>query len=383
MYQLRNADLVLPDRVVTGGILRTERSEISGIDEPVQQGMQDVDLTDHWVVPGFVDLHVHGGGGHSYTTGDQDEARKVVEFHRRHGTTSSFASTVTADLDELARIVGSLAELVQDGLVAGIHLEGPFISEDRCGAHDPALLRAPDAASIDALLAAGRDTVRMVTIAAELPGGIDAVRRLTGQGVIAALGHTNATYDQAIAAIEAGVTVGTHLFNGMRPINHREGGPVTALLERDTVTVELINDGHHLSAETVELVLRTVGPERIALITDAMSAAGAGDGMYRLGPLDVQVRDGVAIIPETGSLAGSTLTMDAAFRRSVQVNGLSMVHAALAAATTPARVLGAGDRTGALSVGRLADLVVLDRDLHVVAVMVQGAWVPGTARSFG
>lgn len=216
----------------------------------------------------------------------------------------------------------------------------------------------------------------MVTLAPELAGGIAAVRHVADAGVIAAVGHTDATYAVTCDAIAAGATVGTHLFNAMRPLHHREPGPEVALFEAPNTTVELVADGVHLHAAILRHVINTVGPDRIALITDAMAATGAGDGHYLLGNLAVQVTNGVARLVDGGVIAGSTLTMDAAFRHVVQECGVPVEAAAQMAATTPARVLGLADR-GTIATGQRADLVVLDTQLHVEAVMVGGSWVVG------
>lgn len=379
MYLLRHARLVLPGAVVDDGRLGVDGEWITelgtGDNGAAAQGTEVVDLNGHWVVPGFVDMHVHGGGGASYPSQDPEQARRVFEFHRDHGTTTSIASTVSMGIDELGRTIGNLAELTQDGLLAGIHLEGPFISKARCGAHDPDLLREPDRQVVQRLLDQGRGAVRMVTLATELHGGLRAVRQLVDNGVIAALGHTDASYEHAREAIDAGVTVATHLFNAMPSIHHREPGPITAMLEADGVTVEVINDGHHLHDAAVELAFQAAGRGRVALITDAMSAAGAGDGSYELGPLAVRVVNGVARLADGESIAGSTLTMDAAFRRAVLVNGIPIEEASVAASGTPAGVLGVDDVVGSLSVGKRADLVVLDPELTVVGVMAAGRWV--------
>jgi N-acetylglucosamine-6-phosphate deacetylase len=228
---------------------------------------------------------------------------------------------------------------------------------------------------VDRLVSAGPTRIRMVTLAPEQPAAIDAVRRLVDFGVVVAVGHTDATYDQTRAAIDAGAAVGTHLFNAMRPVLHREPGPVPALLEDDRVTVELICDGVHLHPAAIRWVLRTASARRVALVTDAMAAAGAGDGDYPLGHLTVQVRDGVARQPD-GTIAGSTLTMDRAFRCVVDA-GASVEEAVTMASTTPAAALGLADEIGSITVGRGADLVVLDRTLHVAAVMVKGSWIEG------
>jgi N-acetylglucosamine-6-phosphate deacetylase len=285
------------------------------------------------------------------------------------------ASTVTESLDFLAKQAALLSELVEQGDLAGIHFEGPFISPCRKGAHDESLLRHPDPADVRALVAAARGAARMVTLAAELPGGIDSVRLLADLGVIAAVGHTDATYEQTVEAIDAGATVATHLFNAMPPLQHREPGPIAALLEDERVTVELINDGTHLHPSVLELAFGSAGAARVALITDAMDAAGFGDGLYDLGPLKVEVRQGVARLVEGGSIAGSTLTLDTAFKRAVTLDGIALPDAVQAISANPARLLGLSDRIGSLEPGKDADLVVLDADYEVVGVMRKGEWV--------
>jgi N-acetylglucosamine-6-phosphate deacetylase len=215
----------------------------------------------------------------------------------------------------------------------------------------------------------------MITVAPELEYGMDAVRLLTGEGVIAAVGHTDATYAQTRAAIELGAPVGTHVFNAMRPVHHREPGPVTALLEQDQVIAEVVNDGRHVHPSVVSLMFSAAGAHRIALITDAIVAAGMGDGEYSLGSLTVQVRDGEARLTEGDSLAGSTLTMDNALRNAVRLAGVSLADAAVSASLTPARALGLAELIGSLEAGKQADLVVLDEDLRVASVMRTGEWI--------
>ena len=379
---LRNASLVLPDRVLDQGWLLVEDGRITGVaatagqPEPLLAPSTTVhELDGRRVVPGFVDMHVHGGGGAAFSAGDPGQALTAARFHLGHGTTTIMASLVTGTLAEIEHHVGELSGLVQDGLLAGIHLEGPFISKARCGAHDPGLLRAPAKTDVSRLLRAGHGTVRMVTIAPELEDGFDAIRLLTDSDVIAAIGHTDATYAQTRAAIELGAPVGTHVFNAMRPVHHREPGPVTALLEQEQVLCEVVNDGLHVHPSVVNLMYSAAGAHRIALITDAIVAAGVGDGEYRLGALNVHVRDGEARLAEGDSLAGSTLTMDNALRNAVQLAGVSLVDAAISAALTPARALGIADQVGTLERGKQSDLVVLDEDLRVVDVMRKGAWV--------
>ena len=371
---LAGARVVLPTGTVEDGRVIVEGTRIAG---STPEGARTVDLSGHWLVPGFVDVHNHGGGGASFATGTAEDVLTGVRTHRRHGTTTVVASTVTGEMDFLARQAGLLSELVEQGELAGIHFEGPFISPCRKGAHSEGLLRDPDPAEVRKLLDAARGTAKMVTLATELPGGIESVRLLVEHGVIAAVGHTDATYEQTVEAIEAGATVATHLFNAMPPLGHRAPGPIAALLEDERVTVELINDGTHLHPAALELAYHHAGADRVALITDAMDAAGADDGFYELGPLAVEVKDGVARLVEGGSIAGSTLTLDTAFRRAVTVDRIPVEDVVRSISANPARLLGLYDRVGSLEPGKDADLVVLDADFALKGVMRRGAWIVG------
>jgi N-acetylglucosamine-6-phosphate deacetylase len=371
---ISSGNIVTPDGVLAAGWLQTDGRTIArlGTGQPPQP--PDRELDGAWVVPGFVDIHVHGGGRASYVVGDQDQAIAAAALHRRHGTTTTMASLVSGTPGALGAAVSELADLVEDGVLAGIHLEGPFLSAKRRGAHDPALLIDPEPGVVRELLDAGRGSIKMVTLAAELEHAADAVATFAGEGVIAAIGHTDASYDEARAVIGAGATVATHLFNAMRPVHHREPGPIPALLEDERVTVELICDGVHLHPAIVRMAIAAAGVERVVLVTDAMEAAGVGDGDYVLGELAVRVVDGVARLVEGGAIAGSTLTMDRAFRFVVQA-GVAVQDAVRMASATPARLLGLSDQVGELRAGLDADLVVLDETLALQAVMAKGLWV--------
>lgn len=326
-------------------------------------------LGDVTLAPGFVDIHVHGGGGAAFTEGIA-AARTVLAAHRAHGTTTMMASLVTDTIYVLEQQVAELAGAAETGELAGIHLEGPWLSARRCGAHDPDLLRDPDPRDVGRLIEAGAGHVRMVTLAPERQGALEAISDLRARGVLAAVGHTDATVEQTTAAIAAGAQVATHLFNTMPALHHREPGPIPALLTDPGVTVELIADGVHVHPA----VLRTAvaaARGRFVLITDAMAAAGHPDGSYRLGPLDVDVVKGVARIRGTGAIAGSTLTLDRAVRFAVESVGLPVEVAVRAASQVPADLLGRAE-IGRIVRGARADLVVLDTDLRVQEVLHAG-----------
>ncbi|MEZ3159312.1 amidohydrolase family protein [Microbacterium sp. BWT-B31] len=329
-----------------------------------------VDAENGCLAPGFVDIHGHGGGGASYDDG-ADAIRLARATHLAHGTTRAVLSLVTASIDDLVRRVGVVADLAgSDPTILGSHLEGPFLDPAHKGAHTESLLRAPDAASVDRLLEAGRGTIRQVTLAPELPGALEAVRRLVAAGVAVAVGHTDADADAARRAFDAGATIVTHAFNAMRGIHHRAPGPVVAGLRDQRVTLELIADGVHVDLDLIAVAF-DAAPGRIALVTDAMAAAGASDGRYRLGGLAVTVHDGVARLVEGGSIAGSTLTQDAALRL-VTSAGVPLPSALRALTATPATAVGRPD-LGRLDVGSPADAVLLDDALRVRRVWVGGA----------
>jgi N-acetylglucosamine-6-phosphate deacetylase len=406
-WLLVRARVVTPEGVLSPGWIRVTGDRIDaigpGLPPPGQDpGLDVVDLPGQWLLPGFVDIHVHGGGGTSFTEGTSDDARNAAEFHLRNGSTTLLASLVTAPLAGLEAQAATLAGLADDGVIAGLHLEGPFLSPARRGAQNVRYMLAPDVAVFDRLHAAARGHLKVLTLAPELPGAIRMVQAAARAGVTAAIGHTDATAAVTSAAIDAGATHATHLFNGMRPPHHREPGAAGALLDRDEVTCEVIADGVHLHDVTIRLAARAAGPGRLVLITDAMAAAGMPDGSYLLGSMRVYVAGGVARLADepgpagvpgrppgrpggagdagdtvrAGAIAGSTATMAGVVRRALAV-GLPVTEVAAAASTTPARVLGIGDRTGALRPGLAADLVVCDAEFRLHAVMRQGRWLSG------
>jgi len=338
-----------------------------------------VDLAGARLTPGLVDLHAHGAGGASYD-GDAAALRRALAVHRAHGTTRSVLSLVAAPVEALRRSLTTVAELRdEDPLVLGAHLEGPFLAPERKGAHAEGALAHPVPDVLDALLGvlpgaggdSGADVVRQVTIAPELPGALDAVERLVAAGVVVAVGHTTADHALARAAFDRGASLVTHALNAIGGIGHREPGPVVAALSDERVTLELILDGVHVHPE-VARILFAAAPGRIALVTDAMSATGTGDGEHLLGALPVTVLDGVARVTGTDTIAGSTLTQDAALRLALTGAGQDPVAAVAALTLTPARVLGDEGRLGLVAPGHVADLVAWTDDWHVARVWADG-----------
>jgi N-acetylglucosamine-6-phosphate deacetylase len=364
-------------RVVTpAGVLESAWIEI--IDEQIVRvgsatpPSEALDLGGGWLLPGFIDLHVHGGGGHDFTASPEDMAAGVA-FHRRHGTTNTLVSLMAGPVDAMCEQLDWVVALAASRDVLGAHLEGPFLSSDRCGAQNHRHLLTPDPLVLTKLLSAGQDSVRTVTIAPELPGALDLIEDIASAGAIAAVGHTDATYEQAAAGFAAGARLATHLFNAMGSMSQRAPGPAVAALDAGAY-VEVINDGVHVHEALTRLAFASA-PDRVSLITDAISATGVGDGHYTLGDQDVMVSGGQARLAATSRLAGSTLTMDEAVRRAVRTVGLTIEQASAAASAAPARLLGIDNRCGSIAPGLDADLVLLDDDLSVQRVMVRGRWL--------
>lgn len=335
------------------------------------------------ILPGLIDIHNHGGGGIGFPDAmDADDARTAIAEHARHGTTTLVASLVTAAHATLTERIGTLAPLVRGGELAGIHLEGPHISQARRGAHDPELIRPGSVGALKELLDAGDGTIVTMTLAPEDPQVDPMSEALIEAGALPSYGHTDCSAYQMLEAIAFSLQAGaiptaTHLFNGMRPIHHRDAGPAFACLDasaRGDMVVELIADGVHTSADTVRFVFDLAGEDMVLLITDAMAATGMADGSYRLGSLDVTVADGTARLTHGGSIAGGTAHLLDVVRFAVRDAGVDLGQAVRAASSTPARVLGLSDR-GALSTGLRADVVLTDGDLRPERVMRAGQWI--------
>ena len=366
--------LIADDGGLKAGWILLDDDRISAVDigsPPVVAGAMRQAGGGAIALPGFIDLHCHGGGGASYLSGSTDQARRAASTHLSHGTTTSLASLVSAAPAALIAQIEALVPLVDDGTLHGIHLEGPWLASAYCGAHDPTVLRCVDPTELAALLTLGAGRISMVTIAPEVDGALAAIPRVTAAGAIVAIGHTGADAALITAAVDAGAQVATHIFNAMPPLHHRAPGPVGTLLLDDRVVVELIADLQHIHADVLALAIRLAGPDRVALVTDAIAAADAGDGAWRLGDLAVDVSGGVARLRDGGALAGSTLTQDAALRHVVQDVGLGLGVASQMLSRTPARVLGLSDR-GTIAPGQRADLALLDDALSVIAVFRGG-----------
>lgn len=401
-YLLQGA--VVTDRgIVEGGLLAIEGDRImyagraDHFDEP-GFGQAEVDAANiislpggHLIIPGLIDVHNHGGNGGDFPSGDEASARTAVDFLHKAGTTTLLASMVTASPDDLRKGISVYAGMTEEGLLAGIHLEGPFLSHARCGAQNPAFLLEPDLELMSSLIESGRGTITTMTYAPELPGADELVDLLTSHGITPSVGHTDCdtpTAAESLAQARDGLdstgfdgvsgrpTV-THLFNGMPPMHHRSPGPVAACLRAASAgaaAVELVADNTHLDPQTVLTVFDIVGAANILLVTDSMAAAGLADGQYMLGPSPVTVTDGVATLDATGSIAGGTATLLDVVRRTTAA-GVKLTDALMSATAVPAGVLGLTDEVGSLRRGLRADVLIVDSDLELQRVMRAGVWL--------
>ena len=318
------------------------------------------------LIPGFVDIHCHGGGGKYFGSLADSEIEQVIATHRAGGTVAGLASLVTEPIPNLISQIKRLVPFAQRGEIAGIHLEGPYLSHARCGAHDPSLLRTPTIAEVQTLLDAGQGFIKMITIAPELDGALEVIEYLAKSGVIAAIGHSQSDAATAQAAIDHGASVVTHFNNAMPKVVDGPGTMSSAVISELRVSLELILDGEHVSTQIVRDVFEAA-PNRIVMVTDAMSAAGSTDGTYKIANLKVTVKDGVARLASNGSLAGSTLTMAKAFNHALNEIGISITEAVHAASTLPALILGRSD-LGEIAVGKSGHLNHLAKNGEITPI---------------
>jgi len=380
MIALRSRAIVTPSGVLDG-YLTVAGGRIHRVGLAADAPMSAIDLGTRVVVPGFVDIHNHGGGGAWVTSNRTRDIRRAVDTHLTAGTTGVVVSLMSRPVDELVAQLRAVAEVASfdaySDRVLGVHLEGPFLSPERSGAQPKHHLSVPDSAKMRRLLDVAPGLVRMVTLAPELAGAGELIDMLSSEGVVIALGHSAASAEQAAAAYERGATVATHLWNGMAPIQSRAPGLAGASIADPRVVLELVADGVHVHETNIRLVLDAAGPDRVALVTDAAAVAGLPGGEYDVRSSRIAVRD-AAFDAETDELLGSTMTMSDAFRRAVREYGLDLARAAMCTSSTPARAIGVRSARGAIEAGMFADLVVLDSNsLAVEAVFASGEVVSG------
>lgn len=333
--------------------------------------------SDHYLLPGLIDMHIHGAHGKDVMDGSTEALHTISRSLAAEGVTGYLATTMTADNDRIEQVLKTIPEAMQNktgAAILGVHLEGPFIAQSKHGAQAYKDIRLPDSTLMRHWQDVAQGNIKVVTLAPELPGALPFIKRLKEMDIIASIGHTDASYEDTCAAIAAGCTEATHLFNAMSDFHQREPGAVCALLLASEVNVELIVDGFHLHPAVVDLCLRLKGHSRVLLVTDAMRAKCMGNGQYELGGQRVDVKEGKATLSD-GRLAGSTLRMPAAIKNMMQFTGCTLADAISMATENPARMLKLEDRKGRIAVGNDADLVVMNPALEVVLTVREGSTI--------
>ena len=368
-FQVRRGTVVIEEGIIT--YVGDEANAPQGI-EPV------LDAKGAYVTPGLIDIHVHGGGGGDVMDGTVAALEQMAQTFARYGTTAFLPATVTATHKDILQAVDAVKEAAEEGTagaqVMGVHLEGPYINDIRRGAQNPAHIRPPSLQELEDVWRTCGPLLKLVTMAPEIEGASEAIRQLRSWGVTVAVGHTDASYDQVMAAHLWGANHICHAFNGMRGLHHREPGVVGAALTCDGFSAELICDGIHVHPVAMKLLLRAKGPDKIVLVTDTVRAMGLPEGRYQLGGLDINVSQGAARLT-TGELAGSTLSMAMAVKNATQMLGVSLPQAIQMASYNPAHTVGMGHRKGSLTVGKDGDLAIFDQDLNALATIVAGKMV--------
>ncbi|GAB6991490.1 N-acetylglucosamine-6-phosphate deacetylase [Paenibacillus pini] len=362
--------------VIQGGTI-VYASEAQSLPQRWKETISESKKTDGYIVPGFIDVHVHGGNGHDFMDSDKQVLDTITAFHCSQGTTTMLATTMTAPKAAIDHVLEAVHEYMQTDMpyatLGGVHLEGPFISPKWPGAQNPEHIVLPSVEWLEAWEAKYPGLIRQVTLAPEREGALNAIAWMSAHGINASLGHTDATYEEVEAAVEAGLRQGVHTFNAMTPLHHRKPGTAGAVLSDSRINAEIIADGIHVHPACISILAKLKTDDNLLLITDAMSAAGLGDGDYTLGDLPVEVHDGVATLKgSSGSLAGSTLTMIKGFRYLMDSVGLSVEEASRVASYNPAKRLGIESFTGTLETGKQADVLLLDASFDI-----QGVWVKG------
>jgi N-acetylglucosamine-6-phosphate deacetylase len=385
-----NADIYIPDRVITRGSVVVHQGKIQQIlsnEEAlvIKEPYEAIDVQGGLLVPGFIDIHVHGGGGYDCMTGTTEAVIGMSQYHASFGTTSIVPTTLTASQDQLEQVVKAIAaschteEQAVGADILGIHLEGPFLNPIRCGAQNSNQMRLPAREELEAYINHSNQHIRLITIAPEMQGAEEVIRYAVSRGITVSIGHTDASYEQVKQAVEWGATHVTHLFNGMRPLHHREPGTAGTALLLDDLMVEVICDGVHVHSELLPLIYKQKSKDRVVFITDSIAAAGLPCGDYELAGLPVRTEEKqVRLINEDGSLgnlAGSSLTMLESLRNGLAFSNLSLLELLPSLTMNPAKQIGVQNHKGSIEIGKDADLLLLDDQLELKAAYVRGSKV--------
>ncbi len=376
-FTLHGAHLVDAISEISGGDITIDGAHIQAVGAGIEAQGKVVDATEMIVMPGFIDVHTHGGGGYNLHTLDMEEIHAYARWVPRTGVTSFLIGVVgtpgALPEGQLSAAAAAIDSLTSGAEPLGIHLEGPYISAHRRGAHMVSWLRTPDASETERVLTLAGGHLRLITLAPELPGAAIMIRQMVDAGVTVSIGHTDATYEQTVEAIQLGITHATHCCNAMRPLHHRDPGPLGAIAQAPQVFGELIADGVHVHPAMMDILVKLLGPERTIVITDALSAAGmAGDASFEFAGQPAQLISGAARLAD-GTITGSVLTMDQALRNMLHMTESTLQEAVRMLTINPAQAVHVSSRKGRLQPGYDADLVIFDRSFTLQATIAQGA----------
>lgn len=367
-----NFRLIFPDRIETGS-LQVKDGKIISINGSLAEDDEVIEGNGKYLSPGFIDIHIHGAGGKDTMDGETDSINTIASIIADHGTTAFLPTTMTMGVPEIRKALTSIKEAAKTSVgatILGVHLEGPFISPRAIGAQNPEYVLSPSIEAYESMADGFEDIITSITMAPEVPGADELIPYLKEKGVRVSIGHTAATYEEALNGIHLGCSHSTHLFNAMTPLTHRSPGTVGAIFDTE-ITTETISDGIHISWPSLRIAYRQKTSDKVMLVTDAMMACGMPDGKYSLGGQEVITKDGAARLTN-GSLAGSILTLDAAVRNVTRNTVLPLYEVVKMASLNGAKFCGVDDRKGKLEAGYDADLIVFDEDINIEHVFIQG-----------
>lgn len=381
-----NGHIITPYQIIKNGTLLIDDGKITLVSETdvASSDYELIDAKGNYVSPGFIDIHIHGGGGHDFMDGTEEAYLKIAEIHATYGTTAMAPTTLTCAQEDLFKAIdlyrSADAKNVNGAQFIGMHLEGPYFALSQSGAQDPRYIRNPDAEEYKAVIAYGGDVIKRWSVAPELPGAVEMGRYLREHGIIAAIAHTDAIYEEVLVAVENGYSLATHLYSAMSGVTRRNtyryAGVIESAFLMDDMDVEIITDGIHLPPPLLKLVYKIKGPDRTALITDAMRGAGMPEGESVLGNKDtglkVMIENGVAIMADRSSFAGSVATADRLIRTMVQMADVPLIEAVRMLTKTPAKIMGVDDKKGALAAGKDADVLIFDENINIRMTMING-----------
>jgi len=374
-YLIKGKEIITSDNILKESNVLIEDDKIIGIDVDENINCEVIDLSNYKILPGLIDIHIHGANGYDVMDSTYESLNEISKYNAINGVTSFVATTVTAPLNKIKEAVVNVKESIEIGLegskLLGSYIEGPYISKEYKGAHPEEYIKDIDINEIEDIIKASNGTVKIILISPEKANSKEVIKKNREKNIIVSLGHTNATYDEAVEAIKCGANLAVHTYNAMRGLHHREPGMLGAVLERDEINAELICDGIHVNPVAIKILTKCKSEDQIILITDCMMAGGLCDGEYSLGELNVNVESGIARI-DNGALAGSTLKLINGIRKMIEDVDVEFLKALKMATINPAKVLGLDSEIGSINIGKRADIIGIDDNYNVIFTMIDG-----------